>query len=117
MTTSITNKIIVIFLTLVTFISFAILILNIHYLAKYGERIDTTEIIYILIIICLLLIITSFILGRYLVNRVSHPLESLIKQVVDMKITDGSANNEIIANDEIEYLTKSFHNMKTELFT
>ena len=115
MKTSITNKIIVIFLVLVMCISFSIVVLFVGFLTKYGERINIIEIIYALIIICLLIIITSFILGRYLVYRVNLPLEALIDQIKNMQIVQENSAYDITANDEIGYLTASFQHMKTEL--
>jgi len=74
------------------------------------------EIIYPLLILCLLLIISSFILGRYLVGKVGEPLEILIDQIGDINTVQiDKSKLRIKMDDEIGMLIDSFNSMKIKI--
>lgn len=120
MKTSIINKIVVVFLILLMTTSFLLMIFMQFILVRYGERASLEYVeetmIYPLIIVCLLLIISAFILGRYLIGKVGKPLEVLIEEIGDINTVQiDKAALRIRENDEIGMLIDSFNGMKQQL--
>lgn len=80
------------------------------------QNTNLSSVIYSMVIVCLLLIITSFVLGRYLVGKVSRPLEFLIGEIGNIDtVRIDKEKLKIPMDDEIGMLVDSFNGMKLEL--
>jgi signal transduction histidine kinase len=111
-----------IFLLAVMFVSFALIFFFYLMLSRRQMNSVTlpvesySEILYSVIIVCLLLIISSFIFGRYLLERVGRPLDFLIQQIGDIHTVQiDKSLLHIKADDEIGMLIDSYNSMKAEL--
>jgi signal transduction histidine kinase len=133
--TSITNKIIVIFIILM--LMYSIVLIGFLFLAitdynkelveiiesaaiklpqEYSPYDVNNNIILSMIVVCLLLIIASFILGRYLVSKINKPLDYLIQQIGDVNVSQiDKSQLHFKIDDEIGMLIDSYNSMKVRL--